>query len=422
MKKRISIILAILLLLVSVLGTFCYATEIQPRVTIEDGEDSSDTDFIDNEDEIINPISLTDSEENDPIITTTTPTEDYDITYDDLYAFENQDYEMSGLIDGNAFIIVNGDVKFSGAVNGSAFIIANGTVEFTEDSSVYDALYVIAPEVKINGAVYDVYALAQKFEIMENGYISRDIRVLASDAILRGTIYRDVYLTAENIDVKDDETALLLGGNFNYTSKKEAEGLDEVVLYGEIKFDLQETTERTVSIGDKIIQYASQAVTSIIYVLVVYFLLILIAPKFVERVGKDLKEKTIFPFLIGLVSWIVLTIAIVISFMLLFTSFGSAITIIAWFMMFIIIYISSAVFSISVLDIVKTKVAQIKDNKALEICALIVIALVVWILQQIPYVGGLVSFVVLTTGIGLIVRNIIAKKETNNKTTEETVE
>lgn len=411
MKKRISIILVLLLLLASVLGTFCYATEIQPRTATAD--------------EGINPVSETNPEDNEQMPTSTATT-NYDITYDDLYIFEDNDYEMDKVVDGNIFMIVNGDVKFTGAVNGSAFIMVNGTVELTEDASIYDALYIIAKEVKINGAVYDLYACTEKLELMPNAYISRDIRVAAQDVKLRGTIYRDVYLTAENIDVKDEETALLLGGDFNYTSKKEVDNLKDVVSYGEINFKLaEETTDTTVSFADKVKEYISSAVTSIVYVLAVYFLLILIAPKFVERVGKDLKEKTIMPFVVGLVSWVVVVLAIVVSFMLLFTSFGSPITLIAWFLMIAIIYISSAVFSISILDIVKEKVEKINGNKALEICTLAVIALCVWILQKLPFIGGVCSFVILTTGIGLIIRNIIAKREINNdvvKTTEKSAE
>lgn len=407
MKKRISIILAILLLLLSVLGTFCYANEIQPRTSAEEG---------------VNPVSETKPEDNEQIPTTTT--QNYDITYDDLYIFEDHDYEMDKVVDGNIFMVVNGDVKFTGAVNGSAFIMANGTVEITENASIYDALYVLAQEVKINGAVYDTYACTQKLELMSNAYISRDIRVAAKDVKLRGTIYRDVYLTADSIDVKDEENALLLGGDFNYTSGKEVDNLKEVVSYGEINFKLAEdTTDTTVSTADKIKEYLSSAVTSIVYVLVVYFLLILIAPKFVERVGKDVKEKPIMAFVVGLVSWVAVVLAIVISFMLLFTSFGSPITLIAWFLMTAIIYISSAVFSISVLGFVKEKVEKINGNKALEICALAVIGLCVWILQKLPFIGGLCSFVILTTGIGLIIRNIIAKKEISNvATTEENAE
>lgn len=399
MKKRISIILVILLLLLSVLGTFCCANEIQPRTTTEEG---------------VNGISETNPEDNEQVPNNPT-TPNYDVIYDDLYIFEDHDYEMNQVVDGNIFMIINGDVRFTGAVNGSVFIIANGTVEFTEDSNVYDALYIMAQEVKINGAVYDTYAVTTKFELMQNAYISRDIRVVAEDAKLRGTIYRDVYLTAKNIDVKDDTTALLLGGDFNYSSTKEVDNLKEVVQYGEINFDLKEDTEEnTVSVADKAREYLSSAVTSIIYALVVYFLLILIAPKFVERVGKDVKEKPIISFLVGLVSWVVIVLAIIISFMLLFTSFGSAITIISWLIITMVIYISSAVFSISVLDFVKSKVEQINGNKALEICALAVIALCVWILQKLPFIGGLCSFVILTEGIGLIVRNLIAKRDMKN--------
>ncbi len=408
MKKRISIILIALLVLATLLGTFCYATEIQPRVSTETEGG-------------INPISLTDSQENEQIETTTPTIDDYDVTYSDLYVFEDKDYELESnkLVDGNAYIFANGDVKISGQVNGSIFIIANGTVEFAESSGIYDTLYVLAQEVKINGAIYDIYSLSDKFEIMENGYISRDIRVMADNVKLRGTVHRDAYLEAENIDVKDDEGALSIDGNFNYTSKKEIQGLEDIVLYGKINFNLEEENAGTISTGEKILGYVSSAVTSIIYALVIYFLIGLIAPKFIERVGKDIQEKTLLPFIVGLVTWVAITMAIVISIMLVFTSYGSAVAIIAWTIMFIIIYISSAVFSMSVLGFVKTKITQIQENKALEICALAVIALCVWILQKIPFIGGLCSFIILTTGIGLIIRNIIPLKE-KDKTTIET--
>ncbi len=422
MKKRISIIMMIMAILISLIGTLCYASEIQPRTATN--TDAINTDKVESTtstDDEINLISNTDLSGNDDS-NYDTSLQDYDITQNDLYVFEGQDYEMDKIIDGNAYIFVNGDLKFSGAVNGSVFIIANGTVEFTEDSNICDSLYIMAPEVKINGAVYDVYGLTDKFEMMQHAYVSRDIRVISQEAKLRGNIYRDVYLTAYNIDVKDDANSLLLGGDFNYSSEKEVDGLQDVVTYGEIKFNLIEKTENEVSMQERIMQYASSAVTSIVYVLVIYFILILIAPKFVERVGKDLKEKTILPFIVGLVSWVAIVFAIVISFMLLVTSFGSAITIIAWYMIFGIIYISSAVFSISILDIIKSKVAPIKENKALEILTLAGIALVVWILQKLPFVGGLLSFVILTMGIGLIVRNIIANKKLENTTEQASAE
>lgn len=404
MKKKLSLLLIALILIVSILGTFSYANEIQPRTGAE--EDG------------VMPISETAPEDDNA--SDTDQIQDYDITYDDLYVFEDKDYEMNKLIDGNAYIIANGDVKFTGEVKGSVFIFANGTVEITDEAYIADSLYIFAQEVKVNGVMYDIYCASQKFEIMEEAYISRDIRVAAADVKLRGSIYRDVYLTADNIDVKDETSALFAGGDFNYTSGKEVEGLQDVVTYGEIHFKLEEETTVEISLADKIKDYAFSAVTSIIYVLVIYFVLKLISPRFTEAVSKDLKEKSIIAFVVGLVTWAIIFIAIIISIILLFTTIGMPISIIAWLAMTIIIYISSAVFSISISGIAKDKIEAVKDNKVLEICLLMLIALCVWILQKLPYIGGLFSFIILTTGIGLIIRNIIAKKEIE-KTTEQPV-
>lgn len=405
MKRKINLILITLILIVSILGTLCYATEIQPRTSEDDG---------------IMPISETAQGENDDSNANTA--QQYDITYEDLYAFEDHNYEMNQLIDGNAYIIANGDVKFTGEVNGSVFILANGTVEFTDEAYIADSLYIFAQDIKVNGAVYDIYAFSQKFEMMEKAYISRDIKVVANDVKLRGTVYRDIYLTAENIDVKDETTSILVGGDFNYTSGKEIEGLQELVSYGEVNFELKKETSEEISIADRIKEYAYNAVTSIIYALVIYFVLKLISPRFTEAVTKDLKEKSIIAFVVGLVTWAILFIAFIISIMLLFTSIGMPISIIAWLAMTIIIYISSAVFSIAITGIAKEKIEAVKENKLLEICLLMVVALCVWILQKLPYIGGLFSFIILTTGIGLIIRNIIAKKEVEKTTEQPTVE
>ena len=237
MKKKISLVLIALIILVSILGTFCFAKEIQPRTSGEDGI----MPISEPEEDETTPISETNPEDNNNN-SGTDETPKYDITYSDLYIFEDKDYEMNKLIDGNAYIMTNGNVKFTGEVNGSVFIFANGTVEFEEESYVADSLYVFAKEIKVNGAIYDIYGASERFELMEKAYISRDIKVAAADVKLRGTVYRDVFLVADNIDVKDETSSLFAGGDFNYTSSKEVEGLKDVVTYGEINFKLEEET------------------------------------------------------------------------------------------------------------------------------------------------------------------------------------
>ncbi len=417
MKKKISLVLIALIILVSILGTFCFAKEIQPRTSGEDGI----MPISEPEEDETTPISETNPEDNNNN-SGTDETPKYDITYSDLYIFEDKDYEMNKLIDGNAYIMTNGNVKFTGEVNGSVFIFANGTVEFEEESYVADSLYVFAKEIKVNGAIYDIYGASERFELMEKAYISRDIKVAAADVKLRGTVYRDVFLVADNIDVKDETSSLFAGGDFNYTSSKEVEGLKDVVTYGEINFKLEEETYVEITLAEKIKDYAFSAVTSIIYALVIYFVLKLLSPRFTEAITKDIKEKSIISFVVGLVTWAIIFVAIIISIMLLFTAIGMPISIIAWFIITIMIYISSAVFSISITGIAKDKIQSVKNNKVLEICLLMLIALCVWILQKLPYIGGLCNFIILTTGIGLIIRNIIAKNEIEKTTKQPTVE
>ncbi len=417
MKKKISLVLIALIILVSILGTFCFAKEIQPRTSGEDGI----MPISEPEEDETTPISETNPEDNNNN-SGTGETPKYDITYSDLYIFEDKNYEMNKLIDGNAYIMTNGNVKFTGEVNGSVFIFANGTVEFEEESYVADSLYVFAKEIKVNGAIYDIYGASERFELMEKAYISRDIKVAAADVKLRGTVYRDVFLVADNIDVKDETSSLFAGGDFNYTSSKEVEGLKDVVTYGEINFKLEEETYVEITLAEKIKDYAFSAVTSIIYALVIYFVLKLLSPRFTEAITKDIKEKSIISFVVGLVTWAIIFVAIIISIMLLFTAIGMPISIIAWFIITIMIYISSAVFSISITGIAKDKIQSVKNNKVLEICLLMLIALCVWILQKLPYIGGLCNFIILTTGIGLIIRNIIAKNEIEKTTKQPTVE
>lgn len=400
MKRKLSVMVIVALLLISLI-TLCYATEVQPR--------SSDavTTSLEDDIEMISEDTDGDSEY-----------EMTEILYNDLFEFADEDYEMSQWIDGNAYIIASENVKITGSINGTLFILAKGTVEITENAAIADALYVCADKVKVDGSVYDIYSISNEFELTENGYVSRDIKAGASNIKLIGTVYRDVYLDGDNIEVKDENAELFIGGNFTYSSQSEIAGIEEIVQYGEINFAKQEDEEAVLVVQDEIMGYVTSALSSIVYVLVIYGIFQLIAPKFTERTGKDLKEKGIVDFAIGLLSWVIMSVAVIASILILLTSIAYPITIIMWLAMIIMIYISSAVVSISILEIVKQKVEKIRENKGLQIATLIGIAVCIWVVQQLPYIGGVIAFIIITTGLGLIVRNI--KSNIEKKTTEET--
>lgn len=114
----------------------------------------------------------------------------------------------------------------------------------------------------------------------------------------------------------------------------------------------------------------------------------------------------------------IIALVIIATIILVFTSLGAPVAVILWILMLIGIYISPALFSISLLNAFKKE----KENVGLEIVALAIIAIAVWLLQQMPYVGGWASFIVVTTGLGLVIRNVVAKREVQVKTTTEVIE
>ena len=379
MKKKISLVLIVFIILLSVFSTFTFATEVTEEIEAYDS------------------VAIEDDE---------------DIIQHDMFELRNEDYVMDQLVNGNAFIMANGDVRVTGEINGSAFIMANGTVEITENGLIIDSLYVIAKKVIISGAIYDIYSMSQNFEMTSVGYVERDVNILASNVKLRGEINRNANISAENIDVRDEKDMLTISGDFSYISPTRIEGLDEVVTYGDIKYIQQEGDEVVrPSVLDIVMGYAKDIVASIVYVLVAYFLFKAVAPKFNERVGKDIKEKSIVGFAIGLLSYVIIAIIAVLAFVVLFTGIGAPIAIFAWILLILGFFVSPAVFQIALFEIIAQKYEKIKGNTGYKVLTLIGISVCISVLEIIPYIGGIVEFVVVTIGLGLLVRNIVARME-----------
>ena len=53
---------------------------------------------------------------------------------------------------------------------------------------------------------------------------------------------------------------------------------------------------------------------------------------------------------------------------------------------------------------------------------LIVSGIVIWVVTQLPYIGGLVSFIITVLGLGILVASILPKKSSNNEIKDEVVE
>ena len=386
MRKKISYLVMFLIVITMLFTTLSFATELDQ---LTDGQN-----------------------ENEPI-----EYEDYEITEHDIFEMHNGDYDADLLVDGNAYILANGNVTIKGEINGNAYIFARGKVVIEEGAVIYDSLYVMAENVMIKGNVYDLYCYSINYEMNDTAYIARDLNLVSENAKLRGKLIRNANISAENIDVKDDTSALIIGHDFNYTSKNKIEGLEEIVNSGEIiyneakKVEVEPSKSTTSVIKSSI----NKIITSIIYVLIIYFLFKAVAPKFSERIEKDLKEKSIVSFAIGLLAYVLIFIVIIVTILLLLTIIGIPIALISWILMILGIYISPAVFQIAVYEIIARKYEKIKNNIGFTILVLIGVSVIFEVVKLIPYLGGIVNFVTLTMGLGLLIRNIVSREKKQEK-------
>lgn len=335
----------------------------------------------------------------------------------DLFIFEQSDYEMDKLVDGNAYIIATGNVKISGQINGNAYVLTSGKIEITEEAYIADSLYAIGTnEISISGIVYDAYVFTKDFKLQSTGGIARDAYILSNNASLVGQIYRNVNISSDDISLKDenDNELKAINGDFNYSSKNKIEDIENYVLQGNVNFKEmieQEKVPTVKSMYSIIKEMIFGAITTVVYVLTICGVLKFVAPEFKKKLGALVQTNAAKALLVGLITMLIEIAAFIFSIILIFTSFLSPIAIIAWIIGFALIYISSAVLSISIYEALKGKMEKVKENNSLKIAMLSLIAIGVWVIQKLPIVGGIATLVIYLIGQGLIVKNFLPEKE-----------
>ena len=139
--------------------------------------------------------------------------------------------------------------------------------------------------------------------------------------------------------------------------------------------------------------------------IVVFLLAIWLAPKFVEKTTSFIGTKSLLAFGIGALACVA---TIILSFALLCSYIGIplAFAIIALFALMLSISFATATISITT----KIKEKFKFEKKYLTCITLVVVTLVLWALQQIPYAGGIISLIITLFGFGVLVLSIFSKK------------
>lgn len=346
--------------------------------------------------EEVNPISddtavTTSIIEEEEEVDTTATSDSVTVTESDLYLCEQSvtiDYPVAG----NVFVIAE-EVTINNVIDGNVFILAN-KVTIGSGTYIYSDVFVCANDVTVSGYLYDLYSVSSKLTITSNAYIIRDVKAAADSLTLNGIIKRNANLSFENVEV--DESSSLIGGNLDYSSSSAS--IPESIVSGTTTFNEENFEESVaISVGD----YVSDALKVLIIALIVILIVIFAMPKFADKEQSILEHKALASLGYGVLALIVIPI---VCFILFCTVIGIIPAFALLFAYIFILMISSAIVSIPIGKIICKKIK--KETKGMNVLMSIISVLIIWALEQIPFVGGIVALLVAILGLGILTYSI----------------
>lgn len=396
MFKRKTKFIVILLAILLVFSSFSFATDegIMPI---------SET----SEEKVIQP---RDTETTTETNEAQTP-EQTEIYNGDLYLFDN-DIVMDQLVDGNVFIFGN-NVKVTGKVNGCLYVCANN-LTFDKEAYILQSIYACANTIKFDGvAYYDLYASCRQLDMSADSFVQRDLRVVADTLNFSTTVGRNAFVSVNNFNFMAESDALIYG-DLTYTASREL-NLSQELVQGNISYKPDMQNEQT-PIGEIILDKTIELCSNLLYVAIVFVLALLLAPKFMEKASTSVTlPTTAKSFGIGILATV---IAIVASFILLFSVIGVPVSFTIIALLVLLLSIATAITSICITYKLKEKFAYNKNY--LTYLTLAGVVIVIWALKLVPYVGWLVSVLVKMIGLGIIIHYLLQKNKSNKEVKDET--
>lgn len=379
MLKKKSKILLVALFVILLLSSVCFATE-----DVASAE---------------NTVVVTSETNNDQAIDTTASTANWVNT--DLYLAEDK-VTIDKVVDGNAFVAAK-EVTVTGEIGGDLFVVADKLN--IEGGYVYSSIFACVNEITINGVVYDVYAICNKFNLESNGFVYRDLKITGSNITLNGKVRRDAYISAKSL-VLNEQSGTIIYGNLKYSTPSEIT-IPEGAVSGNVNYSANNVnTENQKTVFSTILSYVLEALEALLLTFVLTVILLWLTPKFVKRVENMSVGKSFACLGIGIVTPIVL---ILVAFLLALSVVGAKILFPTAFMFVVFSFIASSITSIFFGKLF-TKLSK-TDSKVKFVLFTLLSNLVLWALTKIPFVGGFVGFLVYAFGIGILLVNIVCKKE-----------
>ena len=394
---KFAIILAIVVFLFS---SFCYATDDNSagdEITTTSVEEANTEENVDLNEE--NAISSEENDEDDYLIEDSS---DEDMVEKDYFYLGREDLVLEDTIDSNAFIIAN-NVTIKSEIGGDLFVMANSVK--LDGGYVYGNVFVLAKDFTLNATVYDIYAACNKITIEYDGVIYRDFRATANEISISGGVGRNCYISTDKLVIGNDA---LIYGDLNYTSKKAAE-IPEGTIQGEVIFNENSDNDTSINVGKSFGNYAVSLIAVLVFTLVIYGLMISLAPNFYSRLSKTKISKIFIGLCIGIVALIVIPI---VSIILLFTQIGMSLSLALLTLYFLMLTISSAISYITIGTLIANKVGNATKLKTMLF--VLATALVFFLINLIPVIGALLVFLTSLSGFGILIITVLSKDKKVN--------
>lgn len=397
-KTKLNVLLVLIILIVL---TFSPISLADNETTSEENENTTNQVISDGDDTDLNTISE-DSEDSE-----NTAPKELEQHKGSYHEFGNN-INVNKAINGNAYVFGN-QVTISGQINGDLWVFAN-ELKIEEGSAVLGNVIAFSNNISLNGLVYNMYAMCDKFTCEYNGMAAFDLKVFANDISFSGYVERSLYFIAGNSITLTDDAYVL--GNVTYYINAEPSISDKAAIAGEtFSYKLEMPT---VSQSEMIISSITALLASLAFISIVFLILVIRKSNAIENITNKFANKYLSTFGIGLLTLVLIP---VIAFLLLFIDVLIPIAFLLFVLYCIVIVFSTLAMTFVIAQKLDQKIVKTKSDKSLYVYILIV-TILLWGIDFIPVVGGIISFIVMTLGLGTIVRFILLKNDKNNASME----
>lgn len=368
---------------------------------------------VDSDENNITPISTDITDADTPLgITSTitsTATAQENIKEGDEYLV-GQDVTIDYTVDGNLYVFAN-SVTIKSQIVGDVFIFANQVV-VEKEGYIYSNLFTCAQSITIKGVVYDAYICTDNF-IISSGYIHRDLRIAANTVNISGTVGRNAYigcnsLTFENYNAdgtsKNEASSKgIINGNLDYSA-------NEAYIPGGCVTGEKNFTPIEINNDISVVDYVSSLASFLCLVIFIWLVLLWLSPKFLGKAKDLLKTKKSSIALYGILG---LILPPIVSVLLIFSSIAANVGLLILALYIILLCISNTFFTIAFNKLVCTK---LKIEKTAGIFGMLLVSgIIVWAVGLIPYIGSILSFIMIWIGLGVVLTYVIPNKSKSSK-------